>query len=195
MKGLCTHDALSAAAAASNARSPQFLPCAGTGLAGLCCAAAGAHMLLTDVDSVAHSSGILCRNIEANVSKQQARHSCSTQQPPQTGPAPGQVQQQQQQPWSGSRPLGAGTVACSTLDFCRPLHEQVRSWAAGPCEPGASRPLLLRAPPARHGACPWAIVRSSLLSLHQAKLRKCMESPPLPATPTPMTPHSDYLWQ
>lgn len=85
----------------------------GIGLAGLCCAAAGAHMLLSDLPSI--TEGILARNIEANV----------------TASSQGEGSQQQGTCWPGARPVGAGSVVAASLDFCKPLGTQVGALHAG----------------------------------------------------------------
>lgn len=107
----------------------------GTGLAGLCCAAAGAHMLCSDLASIV--DGILMRNINHNVEAAAAAvqakgpdaavadaagPSSQEQGSGTTVPTPGS----RQCGWHGSKPLYAGSIASMAVDFCRPLDKQVR---------------------------------------------------------------------
>ncbi|EKX42104.1 hypothetical protein GUITHDRAFT_74296, partial [Guillardia theta CCMP2712] len=81
----------------------------GTGLAGLCAAAMGAHVLLTDLKTVTDCS--LRPNVKRNWEEPQGRTaSC----------------------WPGAGHVGKGTAACMTLDWTKPTLEQA-SEAARAC--------------------------------------------------------------
>lgn len=120
----------------SSARATLGTLHAGIGLAGLSCAAAGAHVMLTDIKSV--SEGILAQNVAANVEAFAAARSVSHS----SGSCPQQQQQPHSKevdcstcgmacgragsrPWQGSKPLGSGSVAAATFDFMRPMEQQV----------------------------------------------------------------------
>jgi hypothetical protein len=100
-----------------------FIDIAGIGLAGLCCAAAGAHMMLTDIASV--SQGLLAQNTANNIEAfaKQAREKGGSENETESRDDP--CKQQCSQPWGGSRKLGSGSVAVGTLDFLRPMDDQV----------------------------------------------------------------------
>lgn len=92
--------------------------CAGIGLAGLCCAAAGAHVMLTDIPSV--SEGILACNVTSNVESYadaKLRMEDSDEQAFR-GSRSGSS-------WHNSQPLGRGSCAVGSLDFTKPMAEQV----------------------------------------------------------------------
>eukprot|EP01065_Artemidia_motanka_P039529 TRINITY_DN48477_c0_g1_i1.p1 TRINITY_DN48477_c0_g1~~TRINITY_DN48477_c0_g1_i1.p1 ORF type:complete len:270 (+),score=59.44 TRINITY_DN48477_c0_g1_i1:53-811(+) len=74
---------------------------AGIGLAGLCAAAAGAHVLITDLPAVVH--GAIASNIDRNAA----------------GPAPDGA-------WAGSVAIGVkgGSASSAVLDWSRPLSDQ-----------------------------------------------------------------------
>ncbi len=86
----------------------------GIGLAGLCCAASGAHVLLSDLPSVVH--GILKQNCDANCSSSSSSSSSGAPARPTGSSAP----------WPGARVCGHGSVGLAPVDFCLPLADQVR---------------------------------------------------------------------
>ncbi|KAF5828766.1 hypothetical protein DUNSADRAFT_17113 [Dunaliella salina] len=89
----------------------------GIGLAGLCCAAAGAHVMLTDIPSV--SEGILACNVTSNVESYadaKLRMEDSDEQAFR-GSRSGSS-------WHNSQPLGRGSCAAGSLDFTKPMAEQ-----------------------------------------------------------------------
>ena len=121
----------------------------GTGLAGLCAAAAGCHVLLTDLPSVVH--GILDGNVRRNNASSAA---AGTKEPSlaetDVSDVSGSTSQQRQQeepiggavttyngssdaaasasvPWPGSVPIGGrgGSACCSSLDWSEPLQPQL----------------------------------------------------------------------
>mmetsp|Transcript_31806 Transcript_31806/g.38462 ORF Transcript_31806/g.38462 Transcript_31806/m.38462 type:complete len:309 (-) Transcript_31806:55-981(-) len=87
----------------------------GTGLAGLCAAGAGAHVLMTDLSQVV--DGMLVPNIQANSSADVDKSAIE-------GTGGG---------WCGAKEVGGGSAAAIPLDWRKPLKDQV---AAGndPCK-------------------------------------------------------------
>ena len=83
----------------------------GTGLAGLCAAASGAHILLTDIASV--TSGMLEPNIVHNAPD---------------GVADGASETAAAASWPGSVPVGSrgGSAAAHALDWFKPVPEDLR---------------------------------------------------------------------
>ena len=77
---------------------------AGTGLLGLCAAAAGGSVLLTDVPAVV--SEMLLPNLASNAID-------GAEVPAEGGG------------WPGARPVGAGSAAAAPLDWWRPVEEQL----------------------------------------------------------------------
>ena len=75
---------------------------AGTGLLGLCAAAAGGSVLLTDVPAVV--SEMLLPNLASNASSGAEAEGGG---------------------WPGARPVGAGSAAAAPLDWWRPVEEQL----------------------------------------------------------------------
>ena len=123
----------------------------GTGLAGLCAAAAGCHVLLTDLPSVVH--GILDGNVRRN-SAPSAAAAAGTKDPlplaeTDVSDVSGSTSQHRQEepigaavtsfngssgaaasasaPWPGSVPIGGrgGSACCSSLDWSEPLQPQL----------------------------------------------------------------------
>jgi hypothetical protein len=84
----------------------------GIGLLGLCAAAAGAHVLLTDVPSVVEAR--LQPNVAANVG---AAADATADAAADAAEAPAGA-------WTASRRFGAGTACAQPLDWYRPLSEQ-----------------------------------------------------------------------
>lgn len=78
----------------------------GTGFVGLCAAAAGGHVLLTDVASVVRDSAAhnLRRNSGSEVSA--------------SGDGAAAAE------WAGARNVGLGTAAATPLDWCKPVGAQ-----------------------------------------------------------------------
>lgn len=100
---------------------------AGTGLAGLCAAAAGAHVLMTDLPSVV--DGILTGNVARNdataqLSSSQAGPQPSASSDTATGTAHG--------PWPASTPIGreGGTATAMPIDWSEPLAAQLDAAAS-----------------------------------------------------------------
>jgi hypothetical protein len=87
----------------------------GIGLLGLCAAAVGAHMLLTDVPAVVDN--MLHPNITANASGPGESSTASS--------------------WSGSQRVGDGSACAQALDWFRPLSEQ-----SSPLDPSDAEVIL-----------------------------------------------------
>mmetsp|Transcript_26917 Transcript_26917/g.58781 ORF Transcript_26917/g.58781 Transcript_26917/m.58781 type:complete len:312 (+) Transcript_26917:61-996(+) len=132
----------------------------GTGLAGLCAAAAGAHVLLTDLPSVLH--GIL----DANVARNARSSASSSDQSTSASPAPdtpagvrypdsssqactsaacgGDSRTSAAKPWAGSVPVGTcgGTATTMPLDWSVPLGQQLSAPAARGNNPSTTDYIL-----------------------------------------------------
>lgn len=91
----------------------------GTGLAGLCAAALGAHVLVTDVPSVVW--GMLAPNIKSNA------NATPTADPddPAGAAAAAETVVVSDAGWAGAVPVGKGSAAALTLDWTIPTAEQV----------------------------------------------------------------------
>jgi len=76
----------------------------GTGISGLCLAAIGAHVLLTDLPSITHS--ILTTNVSQNSS--------------------GEISPENQSAWNGAKSIGiqGGSAATMSIDWTVPLQSQ-----------------------------------------------------------------------
>mmetsp|Transcript_10009 Transcript_10009/g.25874 ORF Transcript_10009/g.25874 Transcript_10009/m.25874 type:complete len:261 (-) Transcript_10009:490-1272(-) len=97
----------------------------GIGLAGLCCAAAGAHVMLTDIPSV--SEGILASNVASNVESYTKERSDAGNngKPSMESFAEQAFRGNGNGPsWRNSQPLGSGSCAVGSLDFTKPMAEQ-----------------------------------------------------------------------
>lgn len=99
----------------------------GTGLAGLCAAAAGAHVLMTDLPSVVN--GILTGNVKRNDAQAQPPSSSAVQQP---GGATSTAPSACQGPWPGATPVGlqGGSATAMPIDWSEPLAAQLDAAAS-----------------------------------------------------------------
>ncbi|GAX78079.1 hypothetical protein CEUSTIGMA_g5521.t1 [Chlamydomonas eustigma] len=108
----------------------------GTGLAGLCAAAAGAHVLMTDLPSVVH--GILADNVKRNADQRSQNAWSSEQSPPFDGqrgnveaehPVTADSYNRAPKSWASSAFIGkrGGSAACMPLDWSEPLLSQVEN--------------------------------------------------------------------
>ncbi|CAG9466022.1 unnamed protein product [Pedinophyceae sp. YPF-701] len=92
---------------------------AGTGLAGLCAAALGAHVLLTDLRPVVE--GILRNNVTRNTGT--AVSGPGAERPAMTPPSTPDGSSRR---WQGAVPVGAGTAAAQPLDWSVPTATQTQ---------------------------------------------------------------------
>jgi len=94
---------------------------AGTGLLGLCAAAAGASVLLTDVPAVVGE--MLTPNLEANVAPGDEMAGAAA-----AGTAAGQATAGADA-WEGAVRVGDGSAAAAALNWYRPIGEQIEEQA------------------------------------------------------------------
>eukprot|EP00041_Stephanoeca_diplocostata_P008643 m.128099 g.128099 ORF g.128099 m.128099 type:complete len:288 (+) comp17417_c0_seq2:246-1109(+) len=94
---------------------------AGTGLAGLCAAAIGGHVLLTDVKSVV--TGMLEQNISSNINRHDGQETSAASLPTTCDPNTRLSDEHDENPWPKSVSIGRGTVGSVALDWTEEINE------------------------------------------------------------------------